>query len=83
MGLSKVMLAALREAEYLDPTPIQAGLIPQALEGVDLMGQAQTGTGKTAAFCIPILEKLRTAFCKRQHPGVGVGPHPRAGCPSP
>jgi ATP-dependent RNA helicase DeaD len=58
MGLSKVMLAALREAEYLDPTPIQAGLIPQALEGVDLMGQAQTGTGKTAAFCIPILEKL-------------------------
>jgi ATP-dependent RNA helicase DeaD len=59
MGLSKVMLASLVEAEYLDPTPIQAGLIPKALEGIDLMGQAQTGTGKTAAFCIPILEKLQ------------------------
>ena len=52
------MLAALDEAEYLEPTPIQAGLIPQALAGIDLMGQAQTGTGKTAAFCIPILERL-------------------------
>ncbi len=59
MGLSKVMLAALNEAEYLDPTPIQAGLIPRAIEGIDLMGQAQTGTGKTAAFCIPILERLQ------------------------
>lgn len=59
MGLSKVMLASLNEAEYLDPTPIQAGLIPLAIEGVDLMGQAQTGTGKTAAFCIPILERLQ------------------------
>jgi ATP-dependent RNA helicase DeaD len=58
MGLSKVMLASLAEAEYLEPTLIQAGLIPQALKGIDLMGQAQTGTGKTAAFCIPILERL-------------------------
>ncbi len=60
MGLSKTMLAALNEAEYLDPTPIQAGLIPRALEDIDLMGQAQTGTGKTAAFCIPILERLKS-----------------------
>jgi len=52
------MLDALRRADYLEPTPIQSGLIPRALEGVDLMGQAQTGTGKTAAFCIPILERL-------------------------
>ena len=59
MGLTKIMLASLTEAEYLEPTPIQAGLIPRALEGIDLMGQAQTGTGKTAAFCIPILEQLR------------------------
>ncbi len=58
MGLSKVTLAALDEAEYLEPTPIQAGMIPRALAGIDLMGQAQTGTGKTAAFCIPILERL-------------------------
>jgi ATP-dependent RNA helicase DeaD len=67
MGLSKVMLASLAEAEYLEPTPIQAGLIPQALKGIDLMGQAQTGTGKTAAFCIPILERLEA---RSQNPGV-------------
>ena len=40
------------------PTPVQAGLIPRALAGVDVMGQARTGTGKTAAFVIPILERL-------------------------
>ncbi|OYV86286.1 MAG: DEAD/DEAH box helicase [Planctomycetia bacterium 21-64-5] len=51
------MLAALDRAGYLEPTPIQAGLIPRALAGVDLLGQARTGTGKTAAFAIPILEK--------------------------
>ncbi|MFZ1935930.1 MAG: DEAD/DEAH box helicase [Thermoguttaceae bacterium] len=67
MGLSKVMLASLAEAEYLEPTPIQAGLIPQALQGIDLMGQAQTGTGKTAAFCVPILERLEP---RSQNPGV-------------
>jgi len=53
------MLAALARAGYLEPTEIQAGFIPPALQGVDLMGQAQTGTGKTAAFAIPILELLR------------------------
>lgn len=52
------MLAALRAAEYLKPTPVQAGLIPRALAGVDVMGQARTGTGKTAAFAIPILERI-------------------------
>ena len=52
------MLASLAEAEYVDPTPIQAGLIPRAIAGVDVMGQAQTGTGKTAAFCIPLLERI-------------------------
>jgi ATP-dependent RNA helicase DeaD len=58
MGLSETMLASLAEAEYLEPTPVQAGLIPRALAGVDVMGQARTGTGKTAAFAIPILERL-------------------------
>jgi ATP-dependent RNA helicase DeaD len=67
MGLSRAMLASLAEAGYIDPTPIQAGLIPQALKGVDLMGQAQTGTGKTAAFGIPILEQLEP-----QSSGAGV-----------
>jgi ATP-dependent RNA helicase DeaD len=52
------MLNALAAANYLEPTPIQAGLIPRAMAGVDVMGQARTGTGKTAAFAIPILEQL-------------------------
>ncbi|MBN1908239.1 MAG: DEAD/DEAH box helicase [Pirellulales bacterium] len=52
------MLQALSQARYLDPTPVQAGFIVPAMRGDDLMGQAQTGTGKTAAFAIPILEQL-------------------------
>ena len=59
MGLSEVTLQALEQAGYLTPTLIQGGLIPRALAGDDLMGQAQTGTGKTAAFAIPILEQLK------------------------
>ena len=59
LGLSPVMLDALAEACYESPTPVQKGFIPRALAGVDVMGQAQTGTGKTAAFAIPILEMLQ------------------------
>jgi ATP-dependent RNA helicase DeaD len=59
------MNGALAQAGYLDPTPIQAGLIPRALAGVDVLGQARTGTGKTAAFVIPILERLLAA--KKAH----------------
>ena len=58
LGLSDRMLAALAHVEYTHPTPVQAGLIPKALEGTDLLGQARTGTGKTAAFAIPILERI-------------------------
>jgi ATP-dependent RNA helicase DeaD len=60
MGLSQLMLQALLEADYLEPTPVQAGLIPRALVGEDLFGQARTGTGKTAAFAVPILERLQS-----------------------
>ncbi len=59
LSLSETLLATLDKADYLEPTPIQAGLIPRALAGVDVMGQARTGTGKTAAFVIPILERLK------------------------
>ncbi|MBX7165792.1 MAG: DEAD/DEAH box helicase [Pirellulales bacterium] len=52
------MLAAVAQANYLAPTPIQAGLIPLAVAGRDVLGQARTGTGKTAAFVIPILERV-------------------------
>ncbi len=62
MGLSKVMLAALDAAGYASPTPVQAGLIPLALENVDVVGQARTGTGKTASFAIPILEVIEPPF---------------------
>jgi ATP-dependent RNA helicase DeaD len=58
LGLSPVMHEALAKAAYEYPTPVQAGLIPRALAGVDVVGQARTGTGKTASFAIPILEKL-------------------------
>ncbi len=58
LGLSEPMLKALAHAEYTQPTPVQAGLIPKAIEGSDLLGQARTGTGKTAAFTIPILERV-------------------------
>ncbi|MCO6458268.1 MAG: DEAD/DEAH box helicase [Pirellulaceae bacterium] len=61
------MLASLEQAGYQQPTPIQAGLIPKALDGLDVVGQAQTGTGKTAAFVIPILEQLMSP---KQAPGV-------------
>jgi len=56
--LSPAMNAALKKAGYTQPTPVQAGLIPHALEGVDVIGQARTGTGKTASFVIPIVELL-------------------------
>ncbi len=61
LTLSAVMLRALAKAEYLEPTPVQAGLIPRAMAGVDVMAQARTGTGKTAAFAIPILEQVEPA----------------------
>src|SRR4029077_8747786 len=52
------MLRALKQACYFSPTPIQAELIPAALDGRDVIGQAKTGTGKTAAFGIPLIEML-------------------------
>ena len=58
MGLSPAMLRALKLVRYRDPSPIQAALIPAALEGADVIGQAKTGTGKTAAFGIPLIEML-------------------------
>ncbi len=58
LNLIKPILRALQEEEYTSPTPIQEQSIPIVLEGHDLLGCAQTGTGKTAAFSIPILQKL-------------------------
>lgn len=57
MGVRPSILRALAEEKFTTPTDIQSLLIPRALAGVDLLGQARTGTGKTAAFAIPILQK--------------------------
>lgn len=58
LGLIAPILKALQEEGYTDPTPIQSQAIPHLLKGRDLLGCAQTGTGKTAAFAIPILQEL-------------------------
>ena len=58
LGLSAPILKALTQEGYDTPTPIQAKAIPPLLEGKDLLGIAQTGTGKTAAFALPILERI-------------------------
>ena len=58
LGLSDSVLEAVRDAGYDQPTPIQARAIPLILRGRDVMGLAQTGTGKTAAFTLPIVDRL-------------------------
>lgn len=58
LGLSDELLRAVRASGYTSPTPIQAQAIPAILEGKDVMGAAQTGTGKTAGFTLPLLQRL-------------------------
>src|SRR3954470_3261759 len=58
LGLDAKILKAVTEAGYTEPTPIQTAAIPPIIAGHDLIGIAQTGTGKTAAFVLPILTKL-------------------------
>jgi superfamily II DNA/RNA helicase len=58
LGLHENVNAAIRDAGYTTPTPIQREAIPLARRGRDLIGLAQTGTGKTAAFTLPIIDRL-------------------------
>jgi ATP-dependent RNA helicase RhlE len=58
LGLAPELLAAVQDAGYTEPTPIQRDAIPKVLQGRDIIGLAQTGTGKTAAFTLPILQRL-------------------------
>jgi len=68
-GLADPISRALKEENYLNPTPIQAQTIPLALTGRDVVGIAQTGTGKTAAFALPILDRFARAP-RPQRPGI-------------
>ncbi len=75
LGLAPEVLHAIRDAGYTEPTPIQTAAVPQVLAGHDLIGIAQTGTGKTAAFTLPILSMLGG----RPAPGGQPGRHARTG----
>ena len=68
LNLLPQLLKAVDELGYIQPSPIQAQAIPPVLKGKDLIGCAQTGTGKTAAFAIPILQRLHGHVNKRHTP---------------
>jgi len=70
LGLDPQILKAVEEAGYTEPTPIQSAAIPPILAGHDLIGIAQTGTGKTAAFTLPILAKLAGLIASGQRRGI-------------
>ena len=67
LGVAEPICRALQAEAYLNPTPIQAQAIPPLLEGRDLLGIAQTGTGKTAAFALPLLQRLADQREERRH----------------
>ncbi|MEC9073100.1 MAG: DEAD/DEAH box helicase, partial [Myxococcota bacterium] len=69
LGLPPSLLKAIQEVGYEAPSPIQAAAIPPLLEGRDIIGQAQTGTGKTAAFALPLLASIDL---KASHPQMLV-----------
>ena len=72
LNLSPELLASVERAGFEEATPIQSETIPLALEGKDVIGQAQTGTGKTAAFGLPMLEKIDPQL--RQIQGLVIAP---------
>ena len=72
LGLDARILKAVQEAGYTEPTPIQTAAIPLVISGRDLIGIAQTGTGKTAAFTLPILSKLAEPTASRSRRGTRV-----------
>src|SRR6187401_1669938 len=77
LNLSPKILQAVQDSGYTEPTPIQVAAIPLILAGHDVIGIAQTGTGKTAAFVLPILMKLAESRQKMQ--GNGQAHEERAG----
>jgi ATP-dependent RNA helicase DeaD len=71
LGLHPELMQAISELGYVEPTPIQSAIVPLMLSGQDVIGQAQTGTGKTAAFALPVLQRLEA---QRQQSAVAA-PH--------
>jgi ATP-dependent RNA helicase DeaD len=75
LGLREELVAAVTALGYEEPTPVQRETIPVLIEGRDMLGQAATGTGKTAAFALPMLHRLsQTATAKRQTRGLVLVP---------
>jgi hypothetical protein len=78
LNIPAPILKALKDVGYETPSPIQAATIPLLMEGRDVLGQAQTGTGKTAAFALPVLSRIDV---KSRAAGAGAGADARAGDP--
>jgi len=74
LGLGSKLTQALKEKGYVEPTPIQAKAIPVILSGRDVIGVAQTGTGKTAAFVLPLLERLGDTQAERRMRVLVIAP---------
>ena len=72
LGLEEDLLKAIERSGFEEATPIQSETIPLALAGLDVIGQAQTGTGKTAAFGLPVLQRVDTS--KRAIQAVIISP---------
>ena len=75
LGLTPELLRAVAAEGYTEPTPVQAEAIPLVLEGRDVLAGAQTGTGKTAAFVLPILQRLNgDPVARRRSDRIGRSP---------
>src|SRR3954451_1715319 len=72
IGLRRELADAVAALGYEEPTPVQKETIPLMLEGRDLLGQAATGTGKTAAFALPMLQRITEAGAIGRHPTAGL-----------
>ena len=81
LGLSKALMQAIEKKGYVQATPVQGGAIPYFMEYRDVIAKAPTGTGKTFAFGIPMVEHIDPESTNVM--GAGTGPHPGAGHPDP